>query len=59
MKLKYETLTNRDYHRRPELGATTLKSLEREGPEYVELAKKRIGEAEERYGMPLFAMESK
>jgi hypothetical protein len=35
MQLKCELLTNADYHARPELGATTLKALEREGPEYV------------------------
>lgn len=35
--LNHETLANRDYHARPELGATTLKTLDRDGAEMASL----------------------
>lgn len=35
LTLRHETLSNRDYHARPELGSSTLKTLDRDGAEMV------------------------
>lgn len=35
LTLRHETLSNREYHARPELGSTTLKTLDRDGAEIV------------------------
>jgi hypothetical protein len=46
--LNHETLTNKEYHARPELGSSTLKTLDRDGAEMCSLRQAGVIESDSR-----------